>query len=222
MRFSKQVKWCKICLQHKIAMKDVIFRVFSLICQCQESITRDLLTIISPLSYITLDKFIRSGLYWIASHDGKTRLRVLLSRRCRNRLPCTRHLLSDLKILSREARGSLSSSLISNQAHREPMNNPDDISPTLNRHTSGRIVVVIHRLLAPVPSLLCNYFLSETTAGIWPSVREHHACHFEGPSHLHAYWLYASFETSIVYIHIYDNFTCNNISNIWGILNKVF
>lgn len=37
--------------------------------------------------------------------------------------------------------------LISNQVHYEPMNNPDDISPTLNRRSSARILDVIHRLL---------------------------------------------------------------------------
>lgn len=103
----------------------------------------------------------------------------------------------------REAWGSLSSSLISNQAYREPMNNPDDISPALNRHTSARIVVVTHRPLASVLSLLCNYFLSETTAGIWPSIRGHHACQFEDLSLLHEastyilHRLYVNFKTIV-------------------------
>lgn len=126
------------------------------------AITRDLLTIISPLSYVTLDKFIRSGLYSIASHTAvcgerprpdcaPSSLFAGVETGCRVRDTC-----SQTWKFFREARGSLSSSLISNQAHREPMNNPDDISPTLNRRTSGRIVC---RYSPVLPLLFPRYFV---------------------------------------------------------------
>lgn len=94
--------------------------------------------------------------YWIASQwlvgNDKTELQILFCR-CWNRL-LIRDTCSQTWKFFREARGSLSSLLISNQVHRGPMNNPDDISPTLNRHTSARMDVVTHR-----STVLSRYFV---------------------------------------------------------------
>lgn len=135
----------------KYIKQQICIFIFSLIYQRQKSITiaRDLLTIASPLSYITQNKFIRSGLLDRVSVACRERqdwtAYSLLS--MLKQVACTRHLLPTWKFF-REARGSLSSSLISNQVHRGPMNNPGDISPTLNRHTSARMDVVTHRSAA--------------------------------------------------------------------------
>lgn len=76
---------------------------------------------------------------------GTTRLNCKFSSlQCWNRL-LVRDTCSQTWKFFREARGPLSSSLISNQVHRGPMNNPSDISPTLNRRTSARMDVVTHR-----------------------------------------------------------------------------
>lgn len=83
------------------------------------------------------------GSRWLVAND-KTELQILFSHQCWNRLP-VRDTCSQTWKFFREARGPLSSSLISNQVHRGPMNNPGDISPTLNRRTSARMDVVTHR-----------------------------------------------------------------------------
>lgn len=150
----------------------------SLICQYQKSITFARFTYVSSLSYITQDKFVQSSLYSIASQrlvgdtaspDCAFSSLVDVETGCLYATPALR---PENSFARPEGPYRVRSSPI-RRTHREPMNNPDDISPILNRHTSARIVVVTHHLPASVLSLLCNYFLSETTAGIWPSVREH-------------------------------------------------
>jgi len=161
-----------LCMKY-IKQQICIF-IFSLIYQRQESITivRDLLTIASPLSYITQNKFIRSGLLDRVSVACRERqdwtayslLSVL------KQVACTRHLLPDLKILSRSPR------VLIEFAHLQsgpPRTNEysrryfaDVKSPYLCPHGCR------YSSLSCVLSLLYNYFLSEATAGIWPSARD--------------------------------------------------